>query len=180
LVIDHLRNDFNSQNVGIAFVYFDYKSQGKQTTEYCLRSILKQLLLFLDVLPDEVDELYDKCSESSTSPEIEILTSLIALSVSRLSPVFVILDGLDECDHKTIVPYLVRPMRTLDIKIICTSRPHLLKIHDQLGATNILEISAHPDDVKVYLNTRLDKEWFFDESLKIIIAETLSKKIQGK
>lgn len=180
LVIDHLKAEHNARNIGIAYIYFDYKNQGKQVTEYCLRSILKQLLLFLDIMPAEVEKLYDNCSASSTSPDADTLTSLLALSVLRLSRVFLVLDGLDECNQEGVLPRLIRQLRTLDVKTICTSRPHLLNLPDQLGATSSLEISARSEDVEKYLTARLEEEWLFDKNLKANIIESISKQVQGK
>jgi hypothetical protein len=131
-------------------------------------------------MPTEVEKLYDNCSASSTSPDADALTTLLALSVSLLSRVFLVLDGLDECNQKGVLPRLMRRLGTLNVKTICTSRPHLLTIPTKLGATSSLEISARSEDVEKYLTTRLDKEWLFDGSLKANIIESISMQAQGK
>ena len=92
-----------------------------------------------------------------------------------------VFDGLDECgdDQLTdIVPLLIQ-IRTLSVKVLVTTRPHLAHIEQHLGEASTLTISAQNDDVEKYVIQRLDKERKIVPRLRVSIRDKVVGQAQG-
>ncbi|KAH7012983.1 nucleoside phosphorylase domain-containing protein [Ilyonectria destructans] len=67
IVIDHLSTRFpKGSNVGIAYLYCNFRRQHEQTIEHFLASLLKQLVQELSSIPKGVKRLYDRHKDKST------------------------------------------------------------------------------------------------------------------
>ena len=100
------------------------------------------------------------CLPSCSRPELPTLFKLFASCIAKFSSVVAVFDGLDECGDgqlTDIVP-LLSQIRTLPIKVLITTRPHLAHIEQQLGEVSTLTISAQNSDVKKYVEQRVDNE----------------------
>jgi hypothetical protein len=170
-------------SIGVAFVYFDYKNQENQTSEKVTRMLMKQLLSQIDQLPRDIKELYDRFSQCATGVQIEILLPLFTILASEFSTVYIVLDALDECSPNQlncIITSVIPRLRQLNFKFICSSRPHFLNLADRLNTTSTLEIYAHETDIRNYLTERLDDEWPFDDTYKLICIDHIIHKAEGK
>src|SRR6266496_4279901 len=61
-VIDDIASGMFTQNICVAYVYFDYKSSSLQTADNVVRSLLKQLLCRINLIPRDLEDLYDDCT----------------------------------------------------------------------------------------------------------------------
>lgn len=167
-------------NSCIAYIYFDYKSEEKQTGDYIVRTLLKQLLSPLDLVPPELGEVYDSCCSEFKDPEKVVLSSQLLSATAKFSNVFIMLDALDECSNQTLkeVIDLIRRFKDSGIKVFCTFRP-FINIEDRLGVPIHL-IDAHDDDVRNYLSIRLNNEWCYDKCFLERIINRLTEDAKGK
>jgi hypothetical protein len=151
--------------------------------ENIIRSLLKQLLCLLTLIPPKIESLYDDCRRKSQVPTSSQLTDQLheVIASCKASSVFFVLDALDEClDHCNEIITMISALDKLGVKVFCTSRPHLIDLPKRLGTTAVLEVRAQDDDVRNYLSVRL-KDWKFSESrFKPMIIDRLSNDVDGK
>ena len=67
-VIDYLQNQFNSQNVGVAYIYFDYKNHEIQNGRNIAASLLQQLAARSDYLDPGLEKTYDELTARRETP----------------------------------------------------------------------------------------------------------------
>lgn len=161
-VIDHLETLAKSNNYGMAYVYFDYKEQDQQRPLRVLASLVKQLACRVPAphLPTEIEALYDNLSKEKKNPTLEQLyTTLIATSRS-FERVFFVFDALDECDEENqrmeLLPLLHR-MGNDNINVFLTSRKYPEDIQDSLGDGPRIELAAHEQDIRKYVEERINQ-----------------------
>ncbi|KAL7815650.1 hypothetical protein V8C26DRAFT_429458 [Trichoderma gracile] len=165
IVVDDIYNRFyNDTNVGIAYLYCDYRRQQEQTVEQLLSSLLRQLAQRQAPVPKEVSDIYRKYQGQ---PKVLSFGEILMLlhSVSKLfSRVFVIVDALDE-------------FRTDGSRR--TFLNEILKLQAQ-DAT--LEIRAQDEDVQQFIAnqiTRLPSFVLNDTELQSMIKTSIAEAVDG-
>ena len=109
--------------------------------------------------PSEIHEEYASSSMLDFK-RLKRLKRLLVSSCYRFSSVFIMLDGLDECttsNNLKDVIGLIRWIRSLEIKLFCTSRIKATEIQ-KLNRAVTIKIVPTSDDVDDYLSTRLSKD----------------------
>jgi hypothetical protein len=178
-VIDRLRHELPTKTPkeAVMFYYFDYKDQANQTLEMFARSLLKQMLCLSDHIPQEVHEFYDQCTKGTGKLDVASVSHLINSCSTRLSTLYLVLDALDEYQHKikTLLSFLnqLKSAKEPRSKILCTTRPHLADFAGNLDAFATVEIQPDNPDVEKYIKGRLDEEWEHHEDLKVDVLEAL-------
>ena len=84
------------------YIYFDYKNQEAETGDYVIRTLLKQLLLCSDLIPPDLEKVYDECRSRQKSPKGPFFTQQLSSTAPHFSSVHILLDALDECSHETL------------------------------------------------------------------------------
>jgi hypothetical protein len=166
----------------IAYIYFDYKDSKAQTVENVFRSLLKQLLWPLALIPPEVESLYDQHFRQSKVTECSVFARLLQqVASNNPSSVSLLFDALDECDVgvRDEIISLIRQLKISGARVFCTSRQHLVTLPDQLDTATVLKIRAHDEDVRNYLTCRMT-EWKFAESFKERIINRIVHGVDGK
>ncbi|KAH8596532.1 hypothetical protein B0O99DRAFT_593347 [Bisporella sp. PMI_857] len=98
IVIDDLSTRFaNERNVGLAYVYCNFKRQDEQRIDDLLANLLKQLSQGTVSLLDNIRSLYDHHSKKRSRPAKDEILRILRHAASTFSRVFVIIDALDEC-----------------------------------------------------------------------------------
>lgn len=137
----------------------------------------------LNLWPGQVIKEYDNDCTKHTPPDLFILVDIIAECCEKYSTVFVLLDGLDECNssHLEDVFFLVRRLvKQPSLRVLCTSRPHLTSFKAEgFEKTAVLEISAHTTDIENYVSNRLKKEGKFSSGLGTKILDKLITEADG-
>jgi hypothetical protein len=136
----------------------------------------------MEHIPNEVELLYNQCNRYSVTPDFTSLCSLIDICLGNFTCSFILLDALDECNSLELEKFLrsLKQLRDRNIKLLCTSRPHITDIDNWVEMTSSLEIFAHDDDIRNYLSHRMDKEWKFSDRLQRQVMEQLLINAQGK
>jgi hypothetical protein len=145
----------------VAYWYFDSENP-ECTPDNCLRSILRQLCVEMDPLPDSIRLLWQEFAKAGRQPSLTRLFSTLASVIQgRKEDLFVIVDGLDEShDRQSVITQLwLQNHDAAKLHILATSRPDK-DIWDSVGkaATTSVDIEkAMDDDVRLFVHHELDK-----------------------
>lgn len=184
-VIDHLQRTYPTSDVGIAFVYCDYKEQEQQTCVNLVSSLLQQLVRQQALVPDEVCSLWDEHKRERTRPGIAEFSKLFQYTAAVFSTVFIVVDALDECSE-VVRNDLIAEINKLpqSLHLMGTSR-HNASIEQLFSGSVRLEILAADGDVKAYVHTQIDRRERLkkfvqaDPSLQEEIETKITDKAQG-
>lgn len=90
----------------VAFFYFDAKYPTTSNFRGLLSSILVQLCNKSDKCYGLLSQLYSKHSDGTEAPSDDVLAAYLKCAIQFLGrePVYIIIDGLDECLHATGTP----------------------------------------------------------------------------
>ena len=179
------------QKVGLAslaFFYCDFREDRKKGLHGLLSSFLVQLCNQSDSYFDILSKFYSEHDEGSRPPSDNALAGCLKnlLELSGMAPVYLIVDGLDECPNSSVVrsprakvlsliEELVKT-QILNLRVCVTSRPELdikgvldplifrsVSLHDESGQKRDIE-----GYIKSVINTRTTKRWK-DEHRKLAI-----------
>ena len=116
ITIDHLGR-LAQADVGLAYMFCNYKSQVTQSLYNLLSALLKQLVQSRTDIAAPVTRLYDHHFKKNSKPSLdEISTALSAVSLSH-ARVYVVVDALDECtDQDRTRSELVEKLRELQTR----------------------------------------------------------------
>jgi Cdc6-like AAA superfamily ATPase len=151
-VIDHLHQQFrNDPDVGVAYLYCNFRRHGTQKLDDLVGNLLKQLASARPVLPHSVTTLY----RDGGRPSLDKLSSALWSVVAEYSRVFVVVDALDECAtaercRVSLMEQLLELNSTTGVNVFTTSRP-VPDIVDMFCRFPSLEIRASSEDVGRYL-----------------------------
>ncbi|EPS44850.1 hypothetical protein H072_1186 [Dactylellina haptotyla CBS 200.50] len=150
----------NDANIGVAFIYFNFKRQLEQSVEELLSSLLKQFSRNQSEMPDIVQKLYST-HRVGTRPPIGTLFKTLVSVAKAYSKVFVVVDAIDECGvsegcRHRFLDQLFDFQAEAKANLFVTSRfiPEITE-RFQTEGTLSLEIRARKEDVQRYLETRL-------------------------
>ncbi|KAJ5422843.1 hypothetical protein N7445_010951 [Penicillium cf. griseofulvum] len=184
ILVEDLTTRFgDTPDVGIAYIYCNFNRQDEQQAQDLLSSLLKQLSQQRTIIPDVVKDLYKRYKTESTRPKFEKLSEALQSVVSTYSNVFIVIDALDECESTCRTRVLGEIMKVhagARANVFATSRP--TDVHDMFKAGEILEIRAHEDDVRRYLDGNMFRlPGFVNRSpaLQEEIMTVISRHVQG-
>lgn len=170
-VLDHICPEYNNENgqpatkVGIAYVYCDYASQSQQTALEIIKSITRQLVEW-DVSHEENSSLRQARKflheqHKSIPSKIEDYVSLLTSIVKQFNKTIVVIDALDECavdinGFRNRNEFIEALSAVPKLKLFITSRD-LQAIRELLSQASKLPIQSDQDDIKSYINWRIQK-----------------------
>jgi hypothetical protein len=161
IVIDDLVSQYHDdKEVGIAWIYYDFRHRGSQGLEQMLGSLLRQLTSRCVEVPKSVKNLYLKHYELQTRPSYWELMGVLDDVCACFKRVYVAIDALDEClvegDRRTLPFALGQLQENTRVSLIATSR-HIPDIKATFDGQPSLEISAAPKDLTAYLADTIHK-----------------------
>jgi hypothetical protein len=182
----------------MAYYYFDFRDVKKQDCYGLLSSLVSQLSAESDSCYNVLSELYSDHSRGMRKPDIDALKECLAdmLSLPGQGPIYIIVDGLDECPNfpgrpsareevLRIVEELV-DLNLPNLHLCVASRPEM-DIRSVLEPLTALKISLHDEigqkeDIIKYIESvvRSDRgmrRW--KEEDKQLVIDTLSDKSDG-
>ena len=158
VVVEDLWKRFGrDQNIGVAYLYCDYKNREQQTTMDLIAILLKQLIRKNISLPDSIHDLYKRHEERKTRPSLEEISQSLSSVIGSFSRAFIVVDALDElsdndgtCFRLLSELFRVRDSSPSRVGLFATSRyiPH---ITDRFRECTKLDIRANDDDMSSYL-----------------------------
>jgi len=184
----------------LALFYHDFREEQKKDLRGLLSSMLFQLC-------DQSDSYYDILSnfysthhrDGAQSPSDDQLTQCLKelLGLSRQPPVYLIIDGLDECPHTSASPSPREQVLTLIIQLIESRLPNLhicvtgrpeIDIKVQLEPLYFRSVSIHDErgqleDIENYIKHIIitdPKTRRWREEDKQVVIDTLTERAYGR
>jgi len=145
-------------------LYCDLPIQHEQTVANIVGVILKQLVGRGDI-PEYIREAFQTAKRNigSRGPRLPDLMEMLRKTIAPLPQVFICLDALDECLPKHL-PDLLGSLRDIvrgspKTRIFLTGRPYVTgDIQRYFATVAVIPISPEMDDIRSYLEMRLDKD----------------------
>ncbi|KAF5584277.1 AGC PKA kinase, partial [Fusarium subglutinans] len=162
IIIDHLCTKFQDESdIGIAFIFCNFRRHHEQRLEDLLAALLKQLTQQQLSVPSSVRELYSGWKNKGVRPSTEKLSMALQSVAALFSRIFVILDALDECQiangcRKTFLDEMLSLQARCGINLLVTSR-FIPEIAESLRSQTSLEIRPSDEDVRRYLDGRMSQ-----------------------
>jgi NACHT domain len=155
IIIDILVQMFETDNVGLAWLYMDYRGHDLQTMENLFASLLRQLVQKRGKIPDSIIRSFG-VSWREAKLNLGECKTLLQEELDQFSKTVIVIDALDESSSKDLRKVLIFELRDLTpaIHLLVTSRP-LQDIRDLLGDESQIEIRARNEDVTLYLERHL-------------------------
>lgn len=185
MVIEEITKKARDQNVGLAFLYCDYKDQDRQTALGLTGSLVQQLSARKDDLCNSVVQYFSELDQKGIKPKVEDYKSLLLSSCKAFSRTFIVVDALDECNaevRRSFLPILTA-LEENSIKVLVTSRPNLEDIRMHFSSALHTEIVAAETDVRRYLEERMTLNVPFmkrvNKSLFNRIVDTVASRASG-
>ena len=182
-VIDHLHAQFRSHpDVGVAYLYCNFRRHDTQKAEDLVRSVLKQLASARPALPDGVKSLYGE----GRNPSLDRISAALQSVVAEYSKVYVVVDALDECSPSEgcrgrLLARLFDLHSAAGVSVFATSRL-IPDIMDEFDGFASLEIRASGEDVGWYLQGHMGELMPFVASRKDLqekIVTAISDAVDG-
>ena len=157
-MIDRLCDQAREEPFVVAWLYCDYLAQKEQSVINVMAAILKQLVGKREI-PKDIQEAF----EEGRRPLLPDLVRMLRIVIASLPRVFICIDGLDEFLPKDL-PGLLESLRDIvrespTIRIFLTGRPHVKETVQRYFTEAIaIPISPNQDDVKNYVEMRLDRD----------------------
>ncbi len=182
----------------MTYFYCDFKDSKKQQVGGLLASLVAQLSAKSDACYDILSALYSECDGGSKQPSDDELMDCLEkmLTLEGQPPIYIIIDGLDECPGdsdqeypRELVLQQVEKLAILhlpNVRICVTSRleediqdvltslaSHTVSLHDEQGQKkDIVDYVRH-----IVYSDRKMRKW--REEDKEMVVETLSQKVDG-
>ena len=184
----------------MAYFYFDFRNANKQSLHDLLPSLLTQLSARSSLRCDILSKLYSAHDDGKEQPSESALSKCLKdmLALPDQTPVYLIMDALDECPNTSGIPsprerVLQLLMELVDLRLpnlhICvTSRPEIdiqdvivpltdfrVSLHDQSGQKNDIA-----DYVRSVVYSKLEpiiRRWTKED--KDLVIEVLSERADG-
>lgn len=155
IAVDHLLKTVQTADVGVTYLYCNYKRQAEHTTPNLLAAILKQLVQDRPSIAQSLSGLYDHHQVQKTRLSLEEIVSILRLVLRNYSKVYIVIDALDECPERdSTQSQLLKLCYSLqgqtDLRLIATSR-HILNIVAEFKYMPQVEVRASNADVKRYV-----------------------------
>ncbi|KAL6697324.1 hypothetical protein J3F84DRAFT_394022 [Trichoderma pleuroticola] len=161
MVVNHLFERFNNDTtVGLAYLYCNFRRHDEQKLHDLLLSLVKQLALGQNSLPQDAKEMFDKYKTKNQRPSLDDTKKLLGCMADSYLRVFILVDALDECQgsdgcRANLVADMFFLQNKSRVNIFATSRL-IPEIMEKFEACKRMEIRASEDDVRRYLHGQLD------------------------
>jgi Cdc6-like AAA superfamily ATPase len=186
IAVDHLRNTAQSNDIGVSFLYCNYKTQVDQSASNLLCALLKQLLISRPDIAAPVIQMYDNHSKLASRPSVDEICNILLSICSNYSAVYIIVDALDECSDEQgarslLIEKLLELQSRVDVRLLCTSR-FIPEVTNHFESKLQLEVRASSEDVRRFLVgqvSRLPTCIKRDEELQAVITDKIGKAADG-
>ncbi|OBT49911.1 hypothetical protein VE04_09679, partial [Pseudogymnoascus sp. 24MN13] len=186
IAVDHLYKTTHNDNIGVAYVFCNYKVQSEQNTLSLLSAILKQLVQAQPSAPVAANALYELHHARGTMATVDEISNTLKVTLKSFSTVYIVVDALDECsdEHKTPLRLLERLwdlQNDGDIRLMVTSR-FIPEIQEEFKSAPKLEVRASPKDVAEFVKgqiPRLHRCVQRDDELKREVEEKIVEAVDG-
>ncbi|KAG8534396.1 uncharacterized protein KY384_001241 [Bacidia gigantensis] len=189
-IIDDLANG-DSVARPVIYYYYEYEDRPTLETRSVYGTLLKQL--FIDgLVPNGIlDEFVEKCASDRHPPHDQYLSRLLLKVVEGISKLFVIIDGLDECDENsqqtvcdTLSLFAAIPTSAVKILVTCRNEERPLKYLQSFQKLQITPAATF-EDIQRFITAEVKTKIMRQEltlrnpALELYIVDELTAKAQG-
>jgi Cdc6-like AAA superfamily ATPase len=186
-IIDRLSKSLDGpQKVGLAYFYCDHRLQAEQGAFDIGANILKQLLERCASIPNDLTELHRRTPLSGpTALGESCFEEHIPSVCTNYDRVFVLIDGLDECEpseRDELLSLLSCLPKQSRINIFATSR-HFHGIKRQMKNAVSLEVRGTVKGTERFLSGKVGQLHHLvqqNDSLQELICKEISEAVDGK
>lgn len=150
VVVEDLSKRFvEDTQIGLAYIYFNFRRHDEQKIEDLLANLLKQLAQRQPALPDCIKALHER----QTRPSVDEISTALHSVCAVYSRCFIVVDALDECSTSVrgrFVSSLLKIKGNGKLNIFVTSR-FIPDIISRFKDDMTLEIRARNGDIETYL-----------------------------
>lgn len=180
-VVNHLQERHRNTDVGIAYIYCDYKQASDQTAVNLIANLLWQLVIQRDMLQRELTDLHREHTRKKTRPSLGEYAKLLRSAADQFSRVFIVINALDECRTNGVRESLIETIGTLNrASVLATSRG--IFIEGALQHATRIDVRARDLDIEGYLEERISKldriKRFAQKDSSLV--DSIKKNILGK
>jgi hypothetical protein len=180
-IIDELSDQSRTAGnleIGLAYVYCDYRDQAQQTTTNLIGGMLKQLLAASPTFPQEIITIYEqKCQRERKSLELSDALTMLRSTCRAFNRIYLCLDALDECRDVTLLLRSLQDM-PFSVRIFMTSRKHVQKaVQSHFKDALTIQIEANESDIRLLVKSKIDENRIQEPD---IMDEALEKEMLEK
>lgn len=153
LVIDHLEAQQCELQIGLGYVYCDYRDQKEQTIENIVGALLTQLLKCLPEIPSAVLEIHEQRISQDRPLSLEDSSRMLQITCAHFHRVYISLDALDEL-QPTYLETLLNCLCDVPsaIQMFLTGRPHVQKVIQKFAKTDTgIIVEADENDIRRFV-----------------------------
>jgi hypothetical protein len=187
------------RNARLAYFFFDFRDENKQSCNSLLRSLLFRLSTQSHHLSDILAHLHSVYEDGKRQPSDVTFTRCLKKMLSHPSqdPIYLIIDGVDQCPDSSgsgpsareqvlkLIDDLVG-LRLSNVHICVSSRPEIGKRTVSKDSTmlsvSLHEQNGHREDIGDYIKSMVysdPKMGSLSEKEKRRVVETVTKKSHG-
>jgi len=183
IAIDHLCRTTLCDDIGVAYLFSNYKAQIDQSVPSLLAALLKQLVQSRPDTAAAVTHMYDH-SKRKSRPSLDEIFGALQSVCSNYTTVYIVVDALDECADGArgrLIDKLCELQARIDMRLLFTSR-FIPEITQKFQSNPILEVRASEEDVERFVAgqmPRLPKCIQRDEDLKQDVQNKIVEAVGG-
>ena len=186
ITIDHLLQVTASKNIGLAYIYCNYKYQSGVDASALLAALLKQLVQSQFFIDESVSNLYQQHTSRGTRPSFLEISAALQTVLRSFSATYIVVDAMDECPNKNGArdqawSSLREIQHGTDLRLLATSRS-IPAVVEQFMSLPILKIRASDTDVNQYVKgqiPRLPKCIRCDRELQTMVERRIAEAVDG-
>lgn len=172
----------------VAYHFFDFNDPAKQTTEGMLRSLVFQIAMLSETVPEHLEALYSRQHQNprlATEPTVaEWLSTLLAMMKGK-DAFYIVIDALDECSNEWLLAETLVSQSPVSTRWLLTSQilDEASSFHRYSGFQFLqMESSTVDHDIATFLNAILESDpklRSFLPRAKTLIRSTIQTKSRG-
>jgi Cdc6-like AAA superfamily ATPase len=161
IAIQNLLTRAGNEDIGLGFLFCNYKSQAEQTCAMLLATLLKQLAHGHSDATELIARMHESHERRNTRPSPEELQGALQSVCSMYPVVYLVVDALDEFvsqdrPRTELIDKLRQLQSKTDVRLLFTSR-FVPEIEDDFISDSKLEVRASDEDVRTYVQGQLTR-----------------------
>lgn len=183
MIIDHFSQDSDRGDDTVAYVYIKGEDKiSRESPNWILSVLIKQLCWKLNELPSNLLDEFRQCRKDARIPILSQLAAMLMACVKNLGRVFLVLDGLDECEQ-TCRTRLLEIISTAslekNVKALVFSRweRDIERVIYRANPLMISKLTSDKNDIAKVVGYRVKKDLghLKDENQQYVIDQLIKK-----
>jgi Cdc6-like AAA superfamily ATPase len=183
IAIDHLCRTAGCDDIGVAYLFYNYKTQADQSTLSLLATLLKQLVQCRPNIAASVTQIYESNSKRNTRATLDEIFGALQSVCSDYTTVYIVVDALDEYANNDgtraqLTDKLCELQARVDVRLLFTSC-FITEIMHKFQSDPLLEVRASEEDVRRFVAGQMSRLPKYDEQLKHAIQDRIVEAADG-